>query len=268
MFVVVKANISAGAVSVPALGSRFWILAKGIQVPDQADTTTSPFPGVTCTNWTVPPDAAELIIDISGAQGGQAGGGGGRMIGRFGAVPGQILRVCLGERGYLQGGTPAFGGGGAGSIGVGLGAPGGGGCSTVQNITTGEWLLVAGGGGATGNFGRVAGGGGYPNGGDGQDDAPNGGAGGKGGTQIAGGLGFYPSGTQKDGSSFQGGIAAAAGGAVTDNGGAGGGGGWFGGGTGYHWGGGGGGSSYISPNGILLHFENGVVVNAAGTITY
>ena len=199
--------------------------------------------------WTVPEGVQALSFDVQGAQGGRAGGKGGRVEGTFQTVP-ETLYIFVGGAGRM-GTFPVggFNGGGQGGAYWGDEASGGGASDIRTSADVANRVVVAGGGGGTGGG---AGGFGGQGGGLIGSSGENGQAfGGGGGTQTAGGAGGNRYGIGENGfpgSSFQGGK----GGMSFSSGGGGGGGGYFGGGGGgsdtedccYDGGGGGGGSSF------------------------
>ncbi|MCD6062942.1 MAG: hypothetical protein K0R82_853 [Flavipsychrobacter sp.] len=223
-------------------------------------TTTFSYTGGIQT-YTVPNGVTFLDVTVKGAEGGTgtgsgggaAGGQGSIVSGRLTVTPGTILYISVGSAG-----TPFSAGfNGGGNPGTG-GSAGGGGATDIRigGTTTSNRVVVAaggggGGGGALTAFAGGAGGGGTS--GNGQDGAPSGTLGGKGGTQAVGGPGggtAFCSGSGVAGN--MGSFGQGANGA--GNGGAGGGG-FFGGGSGgtnsggtcnNGAGGGGGGSSMIS----------------------
>ncbi|MEZ4664066.1 MAG: glycine-rich protein [Caldilineaceae bacterium] len=226
----------------------------------QAATTTCTPNGATqsCTvtfsasgapeSWTVPAGVTSATFDLYGAQGGAAGGLGGRVTATLAVTPGASYQARVGAWGSANGIPAGYNGGAS------VGSRSGGGASDVRSgaFALTDRLLVAGGGGGTSISGSAGGAGGHPNGGNGATGGAGGGGGGSQTAGGAGGLGSRSNGTP--GTLGQGG-----GGAGGFSGG-GGGGGYYGGGGGgtlnnLEGGGGGGGSSY-GPVGAS--FENGV----------
>ena len=206
--------------------------------------------------FTVPAGVTSVYVKAWGGGGGggsnngwvfgSPGGGAGHSRGVLTVTPGQVLAIVAGGGGVAVDGVVAYGGGGRRSISTGYGA-GGGGYSAVflGDISSGNELLVAGGGGGGGasraGYGNFGGAGGGIQGQDGAaqyDGQYN--LRGRGGSQVAGGVGGGISGVK-----FTGGHASAYGG--------GGGGGYYGGSGGSYteddtMAGGGGGSGYCKPN--------------------
>jgi RHS repeat-associated protein len=206
----------------------------------QAPTVTSfTYTGAT-QSWTVPTGITSIEVDVRGAQGGNGGGYGARVITTLPVTPGQVLEVIVG-------GSPtphsySLGYNGGGSSGGTYGSPGGGGGASdirASGTTLENRIVVAGGGGGTGLGGVGSGGvGGTSTGQSGSADA-QGDTPGTGGSQTAGGVGVSYGGSS--GRFGSGGNSSRSGG--------GGGGGYYGGGSGadsaLHGAGGGGGSDYI-----------------------
>lgn len=203
--------------------------------------------------YTVEPGVVSVVVDASGAEGGQdyfyygTPGYGGRVQCTLAVTTGQVLNLYVGGVGgsNVCCGSGAFGGfNGGGNGGSNYYSGGGGGGATdirVGGQALSNRLVVAGGGGGSGyGCSSTSGGaGGGTTGGGGVYCGGNTGTyGGNGGTQSAGGTGgsFGPGGNGSFGT----------GGNGYSSYGAGGGGGYYGGGGGY-WGGGGGGSSYTDP---------------------
>ncbi|MFT5823783.1 MAG: gliding motility-associated-like protein [Crocinitomix sp.] len=245
--------------------------------------TTFTYTGAIQT-YTVPGGVTSVQVEVCGAQG-QAitleqydesvGGAGGYAIGTLAVTPGEVLNIYVGGTGTEA--TPGWNGGAAGGWGTpsdGDAGPGGsgGGASDVRQGGTayGDRVIVGGGGGGGGRdyvngwcqpcgTGGNGGVGGSLVGGDGDDPffdlggfGLNPGAGGNGGTQVAGGLG----GNGPEGPDGANGVIGVGAVGVPGNfsvGSGGGGGGYYGGGSGAgaNWGsgvaagGGAGGSSYI-----------------------
>ncbi|WP_350353369.1 Ig-like domain-containing protein [Microbacterium sp. A8/3-1] len=199
-------------------------------------------------SFTVPAGVTSIQVTLNGAGGGNGAGGaisqGGQTTGTVAVTPGNILAITVGRFGDY-GGTPAYGGGGAGGgcFGAGLCGQGGGGLTGLWANNTafdrGSALLIAGGGGGSGGATNAGGVGGGAVGANGANGTVGGGAG---GTATAAGFG---------GSEFTGGN-----GTGSTSGGGGGGGGWYGGGNGFGTetptgaSGGGGGSGYIGGAGV------------------
>lgn len=288
MRIAVKAVTTAGTLTVPIHGSRFWILAKGVTpasttVPEVFDFdevwTSHTTPGMygadhvgsnhylfTCpvTGW--------YRFTVRGAQGSVGGGGNGaQIVGALQKTAGDIVTIVCGSTGGIAQnlGVP---GGGMGGGGVSSNGRDGGGWSGIIPGTTANLAaavaalstahLVGGAGGGHADSGDGGGAGGYPNGQDGQGGS---GRSGTGGSQIAGGIGGSGSlgGVGANGSFGIGGAADSAG--VNKGGGAGAG--WYGGGGGGASslgvaGAGGGGSSYW--DWVTTHF---VSAEAIGTWT-
>ena len=169
-----------------------------------------------------------------------------------GLKEGEVLTIAVGGEAYEI--TAGINGGGSGSSANG----GGGGGFTSVRRPNNDFLVIAGGGGGAARPSSPGGAGGGPMGGDGGLQSEDG----RGGTQIAGGIGGSPNG--QAGSGLEGGDAGVGGG---------GGGGYYGGGGGSSiivpgllggfetiGGSGGGGSSFIS----LLHLEQ--LINLRGVI--
>jgi len=199
--------------------------------------------------FAVPAAVSSLDVDVFGAQGGAGnfltgtcgingvpGGKGGEALATVAVTPGQALRLLVGVAGRADGGG-GFNGGGIGGGGFAVAAfGGGGGASDVRApapFGLAERLIVAGGGGGTGEC-DAGGAGGGANGGD---------ADGHGGTQIAGG-------TSAGNSFAQGTVGQGGSGTGGQNTGGGGGGGLYGGGAGFR---GGGGGSGFGPSGVVFH---------------
>jgi hypothetical protein len=230
--------------------------------------------------WTVPDGVTQVYVDISGAEGGAAYGGGGRgaeLTGTISVTPGDTLHIIVGSMG--QNGTvySAGAGGGGGSFvyttadqnGILAAAGGGGGAGSntfPSSASTGTSGLAGGNGGGAGGIdgnggnagsdysGAVGGGGGL---------LTNGGGGASGGHAVATGASGGAGGSYGRGGGFGGG------GAATGYAGAGGGG-YSGGGGGtfnyYNNGGGGGGGSYFS--GTLTGAVNNHGGNGSVTLYY
>ena len=242
----------------------------GFAAPASAITETFNFTG-TAQTWTVPAGVTEATFDLHGAQGENSlepqgiPGLGGRATATIAVTPGASIQVNVGGQGAAFG-AAGFNGGGGGAFGAG---GGGGGASDIRvgGNELDDRVLVAGGGGGTGNCafieqGTDGGDGGGENGEDatGPGEALGCGTDGGGGTQTDGGSATAPA---TDGAFGFGGDAG--GGA-----GGGGGGGWYGGGGGLGilgGGGGGGGGSGHGPPGTT--FQTGVRMgNGLVTVTY
>lgn len=228
-------------------GGREWIYATvnvegppGTGPSAQTFSTTFAFTGGT-QPFIVPAGVTSIRIDASGAQGGTgrnstAGGLGGRVEATIAVTPGETLTVLVGGLGQDGGnGAAGFNGGGAGGgVGGTSGAGGGGATDIRRGAGLADRLIVAGGGGASGNrfigLGGAGGFGGDVTGANGANGTgPGQGVGGQGGTAVSGGTGGgagLTAGT--DGALGQGG----SGGGTSFEGGGGGGGGFFGGGGG------------------------------------
>lgn len=204
-------------------------------------------------DWIVPDGITSARIDLYGAAGGEPyvatfnpGKGGRALTDYVELTPGRSVRIVVGGKGGYPGG--GYNGGGDGR------RFGGGGATDIRIGGHGlaDRLIVAGGGGGTGDHSGVVGGaGGGLTGGSG-----SGAFGGGGGTQTAAGVGTYPS---WGGFLGSGGPGANSGPNVTG----GGGGGWYGGAGGP--GGGGGGSGHGTDR---THFTSGVEAsNGRATIT-
>ena len=242
----------------------------GFAAPASAITETFNFTG-TAQTWTVPAGVTEATFDLHGAQGENflepqgIPGLGGRATATIAVTPGASIQVNVGGQGAAFG-AAGFNGGGGGAFGAG---GGGGGASDIRvgGNELDDRVLVAGGGGGTGNCafieqGTDGGDGGGENGEDatGPGEALGCGTDGGGGTQTDGGSATAPA---TDGAFGFGGDAG--GGA-----GGGGGGGWYGGGGGLGilgGGGGGGGGSGHGPPGTT--FQTGVRMgDGLVTVTY
>lgn len=165
----------------------------------------SPTVGVAAapSDWTVPPGVTSIQVDLCGGAGGpslsaQPGGPGGRVVATIAVTPGQVLRffaagtsgagrsfdtVVAGFSGATHFGGYGIGGGGSG-----------GGFSSVYDVASGTYLVVAGGGGGAGSgAGGTGGSGGLP-GTDGTATTVPAGKGGTNSTPGAAGTGvsFYP----------------------------------------------------------------------------
>lgn len=211
-------------------------------------TITFAFSGQMQT-FTPPQNAKNLTFEVSGAQGGKSGGGGGQVTGALTVRP-EVLYVFVGGAGGTGTGAPGgFNGGGTAGSGSDMEGSGGGASDIRTGLELSSRIVVAGGGGARGaGLGSGGGSGGglvALNGRTGQ------GVGGTGGSQISGGVGGGPNGSGTAGLPGSLGVGGT-GGSSSLYGGGGGGGGYFGGGGGgsdtdpccSDAGGGGGGSSY------------------------
>jgi len=198
----------------------------------------------------VPPqNARNLTFEVSGAQGGKSGGGGGQVTGTITQIP-DVLYIFVGGAGASGAGAPGgFNGGGTAGSGSDMEGSGGGATDIRTGLDLSSRIAVAGGGGARG-AGLGSGGGS-----GGGLVALNGrtaqGFGGTGGSQDSGGVGGAANGSGSAGLDGNLGVGGTGGSSVLYGGG-GGGGGYFGGGGGgsdtdpccSDAGGGGGGSSY------------------------
>ena len=236
-------TISVNAIPAICQGTTSAVLSYSNQIPFA-------FTGGMQT-WTVPGGVDTLNFDLSGARGGYrydgpgTPGHGGRVQGKLGVTPGEVLNIFVGGVGAIGSASGAAGGYNGGGQSYNYGGGGGGATDIRVGGTALENRIIiagAGGGGGAdggningGNGGGLTGSNGGPNPNVGTTPAG-------GGTQVAGGAGaYYPGwGTGSNG-------ALAVGGAGLNDPGstysAGGGGGYYGGGGGV-WSGGGGGSSY------------------------
>jgi hypothetical protein len=209
----------------------------------QAQVTTFAYTGAVQT-YTVPPGVTSIQLETWGAEGGTGtysgitptAGLGGYAIGNLTVIPGQVLNVYVGGRGFSSG---AGGYNGGGMAGTSYGAAGGG-ASDVRISPYGlSNRVIVGGGGGGAAFGSSPNDGGNGGGLVASPGETGGGfTGGGGGTQVAGGAAGCCYGAATSGTF---GI----GGGPGDYHNAGGGGGWYGGGSGAGQAGAGGGSSYI-----------------------
>ena len=196
-----------------------------------------------------PQNAKNLTFEVSGAQGGKSGGGGGQVTGTITQIP-DVLYIFVGGAGASGAGAPGgFNGGGTAGSGSDMEGSGGGATDIRTGLDLSSRIAVAGGGGARG-AGLGSGGGS-----GGGLVALNGrtaqGFGGTGGSQDSGGVGGAANGSGSAGLDGNLGVGGTGGSSVLYGGG-GGGGGYFGGGGGgsdtdpccSDAGGGGGGSSY------------------------
>jgi len=224
--------------------------------------------------WAIPANVRTMWFEVYGAQGGRAGGLGGKISGQFSTIP-TTLFVYVGGQGKTGSGlTGGFNGGGLSGTGHGDEGSGGGASDLRSSTLASDRLVVAGGGGGTGGW--VGGSGG--SGGSTIASAGSAGQGGPGGgaTQVAGGTGGagYLASNGAAGTSATGG----AGGNGSMAGGGGGGGGYFGGGggggdaipSGLDGGGGGGGSSFasIANTSTISHSQAVRAGNGQVVITY
>lgn len=218
--------------------------------------------------YTVPANARTTSFHMWGAggpggAGGQPGGGGAYLTGRLDVIPGETLRLIVGQGGQYGTATQwstmtdSQGGGGGGGGLAGQGGQGGG-RSAIQKFISGAWteVVTAGAGGSAGGNAGTYGGNAYYTGTSqsagttyGQGRVPTG------GSASAGGLNTFTAnvGAPWDGTQFTGGLASNAFNVSPITGacgGGGGGGGYYGGGGGGRSGadtyGGGGGSSYYN----------------------
>jgi hypothetical protein len=209
----------------------------------KAQVTTFAYTGAIQT-YTVPPGVTSVQIETWGAEGGTGtfggitptAGLGGYAIGNLTVIPGQILNVYVGGRGFSSG---AGGYNGGGMAGTSYGAAGGG-ASDVRVSPYGlSNRVIVGGGGGGAAFGSSPNDGGNGGGLVALPGETGGGyVGGGGGTQVAGGAAGCCYGSATAG-------VFGIGGGPGDYHNAGGGGGWYGGGSGAGQAGAGGGSSYI-----------------------
>lgn len=196
-----------------------------------------------------PQNAKNLSFEVSGAQGGKSGGGGGQVTGAITQIP-DVLYIFVGGAGGSGTSAPGgFNGGGTAGSGSDMEGSGGGASDIRTGLDLSSRIVVAGGGGARG-AGLGSGGGS-----GGGLVALNGrtaqGFGGTGGSQDSGGVGGAANGSGSAGLDGNFGVGGTGGSSVLYGGG-GGGGGYFGGGGGgsdtdpccTDAGGGGGGSSY------------------------
>lgn len=220
----------------------------GVNPCGATTTTTFNFTGA-MQSFTVPVGVTSITVDAQGAQGGGNGGLGGRAVATIPVTPGEVLQVWVGGRPALQLGPGGFNGGGAITVEpCGSGAtyswPGAGASDVRRGSGLANRLIVGGGGGGQGWSTGLGGGGGGTTGVDGAASWISG-TNGKGGSQVAGGLGGFYSGN--GGSSPNGTLGVGGNGSPLDTycTGGGGGGGYYGGGGGYV-SAGGGGSSYVA----------------------
>lgn len=267
--------------------TAYWFLARGttrdsITLPNSIRYEQTN----TLQKFIAPDDVHEVQIECVGTAGGPNvyGGAGGKVTARFPVIPGHTYDVHVGGRAdYLPGGW-SNGGAGGSTYAAPVGFPGGGSSHVVvENGAFADAMIVAAGGGGSGQVFHSAlqrgGPGGFYEGGDGilnSVDPPNGGSfPGFGATQTAGGaVGAPGAGFPGTPGSFgQGGSAENVGNAFSFPPG-GGGGGWYGGGaassngtsgagTG---GGGGGGSGWLGPTGYDLEVEDGANAGATGYV--
>ncbi len=224
-------------------------------------------------SFTVPVGITSITVDAQGAQGGGNGGLGGRAIATIPVTPGEVLQVWVGGRPTAQLGPGGFNGGGAITVepcgsGPTYSWPGAGASDIRRGSGYANRLIVGGGGGGQGWSTGLGGGGGGTTGVDGAASWIAG-TNGKGGTQIAGGIGGFYSGNGQSSPNGTLGVGGNASPLNTYCTGGGGGGGYYGGGGGYV-SAGGGGSSYVAYPGntststtASFRAGNGIV-----TITY
>ncbi len=224
--------------------------------------------------YTVPPGVTEIGVDVIGAQGGQNGFGGG-LGGRTRAIisvsPNQVIKVIAGQQGYWErthGNLDAWGYPGVYGFGGSPGPTGGssgGGLSALRSTSYPyEFLMVAGGGGGSGDWHgyQAKGGAGGPQvGGSGSSSLDK--AGGVGGSQTAGGV-------NPDSYSFHGDGNYGGSGIIGSGGG---GGGYYGGSSGagdigFRPSAGGGGSSYAPPTATNVDYEAGVNMGNGAVMVY
>src|ERR1700721_575881 len=97
----------------------------------------------TVQTWTVP-CATQITITATGAQGGNNGGDGAKIIGTFSVIPGSIMDIVVGQQGIVgDGGQNGGGGGGtyvwkSGNDSLLVAAAGGGGYSTNGGSPPGQ----------------------------------------------------------------------------------------------------------------------------------
>jgi hypothetical protein len=215
-------------------------------------TVTFSFTGEMNT-FTPPQNARNMTFEVSGAQGGKSGGGGGQVTGSLLEIP-EVLYVFVGGAGKTGNSAPGgFNGGGVSGSGSDMEGSGGGATDIRTGIDLSSRVVVAGGGGARGA--GLGSGGGSGGGLVALAGRTAQGFGGAGGTQEAGGVGGAANGS--GGAGLQGSLGVGGtGGSSSLFGGGGGGGGYFGGGGGgsdtdsccTDAGGGGGGSSFANAN--------------------
>lgn len=213
---------------------------------------------------------------VRGAKGGGGGGLGAAIQATLAVTPGQVFQIMVGGAGTQGAASGGFNGGGTGQASTGAAiysSYGGGGASDVRVAPfalANRVLVAGGGGGAGGGSGSVCGGAANCN--NGAAGCNTFGAGGGGGTQVAGGAGGVPwAATPPGGSPGVLGVGGQGGPWQTASGG-GGGGGYYGGGgggndgccTGANGGGGGGGGSSFYPAGSLCA---GAAQNGNGVVT-
>ncbi len=237
-------------------------------------TTTLNFTGAMQT-FTVPANVTSITVDAQGSQGGGTlGGNGGRAIATIPVTPGEVLQVWVGGRPTLQVGPGGFNGGGditidpCGGNNAANSFPGGGASDVRRGSGYANRLIVGGGGGGQGWSNGAGGGGG---GTTGVDGAPSWIAGthGKGGSQVAGGIGGFYSGNGQAAPNGTLGVGGSGAPVNTYCTGGGGGGGYYGGGAGYVSAGGGGSSFASYPGNTATSTTAGFRAgNGVVTITY
>jgi len=213
---------------------------------------------------------------VRGAKGGGNGGNGAAIQATLAVTPGQVFQIMVGGVGIQGAASGGFNGGGTGQASTGspiYSSYGGGGASDVRVAPfalANRVIVAGGGGGAGGGSNSVCGGAANCN--NGAPGCNTFGAGGAGGTQVAGGAGGVPwAATPPGGSPGVLGVGGQGGPWQTASGG-GGGGGFYGGGgggndgccTGANGGGGGGGGSSLSPAGSICA---PAAQNGAGNVT-
>jgi HYR domain len=164
-------SLAGGGITLAMLAP---MLALGASPAGAATTITFHCTGAV-QNWTVPGGVTSATFDVSGAQGGLAGGGAGaEAIAEIAVTPNEVLPVTVGCPG--RPGAGGFGGGGNGGLSEAdaRDGGGGGGLSDVAG-PGGVVLIVAGGGGGSGggSFGGGGGSGGGLFGGTGSEGVTN-----------------------------------------------------------------------------------------------
>lgn len=215
----------------------------------------------TSQSFIVPCGVTSLTVDVRGAQGGGASGGnGGRTQATLPVTAGETLNIYVGGKPTVQLGPGGFNGGGAVTAlpcgGGSDGWPGGGASDIRRGTTFTDRLIVAGGGGGMGWSTGLGGAGGGTNGVDGAASWIAG-TNGKGGTQVAGGLGGFYTGNGQSAPNGTLGVGGNSGPVNTYCTGGGGGGGYYGGGGGYVSAGGGGSSLIPTGGNSTSNFQTG-----------
>jgi hypothetical protein len=130
-----------------------FFLASFIQSQTTLSTGNGDFPAGSSTTWEVPEHVYSILVNTTGAGGGDAMGEDGLATGGLGAsvgaqfdvTPGHMLNIVVGVQGGM-GGVVSFQQNTTGD-------GGGGGGTAIYNVTTGQLLIAAGGGGgAHGDF--------------------------------------------------------------------------------------------------------------------